>query len=166
VRTTEETTASISARLRAIRISRGLSLLDVEIASRREIRAVVLGSYERGDRSLSIKKAIAIAKFYGLPLTYLLEEPKPTGGSSPAPIIDLRRVRALLSSEPSVVSESSSLRTLTTFISGVVQLRNDYNGEVLSIRQSDLISLALTIGREAHEIVEILRDKRILIQAK
>lgn len=166
MRTTGATTHSICARLRAIRTARGLSLLDVEIQSKREIRAVVLGSYERGDRSLSIKKAIALANFYAIPLTYLLEEPRPTGGSNPAPIIDLRRVRSLLSSDLSAVSESFSLRTITTFISGVVQLRNDYNGEVLSMRQSDLTSLALTIGRETHDIVKILSDQKLLIHAK
>ena len=33
---------------------------------------MVIGSYERADRSLSIAKAIELADFYGVPLAYLL----------------------------------------------------------------------------------------------
>ena len=59
---TEITDTFVSERLRSIRRAQSLSLNDVEIASNGAIKAVVLGSYERGSRSLSVKRAIQIAK--------------------------------------------------------------------------------------------------------
>ena len=48
----------IRLRIRSLRRERGLTLLDFERASGGRIRAVVLGAYERGDRSMSLSKVI------------------------------------------------------------------------------------------------------------
>lgn len=157
------TNEAICARIRAIRISKGLSLSDVEMASHRRIRAVVLGSYERGDRSLSIKKAIDIAAFYGLPLTYLLEQPTAAEGVIRPPVIDLRRIRTIMASSQEMVSISPELRAIFTFISGIVALRNDWNGEVLSMRTSDISLLAMTLGKNSDEITKICSERRLLL---
>ena len=154
---------AICARLRSIRISKGLSLSDVENASKRSIRAVVLGSYERGDRALSVKKAIEIAAFYGVPLTYLLEEPKAALGVIRPPVIDLRQIRSIISDSQKMDSITPELRTIFTFISGVVALRNDWNGEVLSMRSSDISLLAMTLGKNSDEISKILNQRRLLL---
>jgi transcriptional regulator with XRE-family HTH domain len=154
---------AICARLRAIRISKGLSLSDVEIASKRSIRAVVLGSYERGDRALSVKRAIEIAAFYGVPLTYLLEEPKAAQGVIRPPVIDLRQIRKIMADSQEMVSITPELGTIFTFISGIVALRNDWNGEVLSMRASDISLLAMTLGKNSDEISKIFRERRLLL---
>jgi transcriptional regulator with XRE-family HTH domain len=154
---------AICARLRAIRISKGLSLSDVEIASKRSIRAVVLGSYERGDRALSVKRAIEIAAFYGVPLTYLLEEPKAAQGVIRPPVIDLRQIRKIMADSQEMVSITPELGTIFTFISGVVALRNDWNGEVLSMRASDISLLAMTLGKNSDEISKIFSERRLLL---
>jgi transcriptional regulator with XRE-family HTH domain len=154
---------AVCTRLRSIRISKGLSLSDVEIASKRSIRAVVLGSYERGDRALSVKKAIEIAAFYGVPLTYLLEEPKSAEGVIPPPVIDLRQVRSIISDSQKMDSITPELRTIFTFISGIVALRNDWNGEVLSMRSSDISLLAMTLGKNSDEISTIFNERRLLL---
>jgi transcriptional regulator with XRE-family HTH domain len=154
---------AICARLRAIRISKGLSLSDVEIASKRSIRAVVLGSYERGDRALSVKRAIEIAAFYGVPLTYLLEEPKAAQGVIRPPVIDLRQIRKIMADSQEMVSITPELGTIFTFISGIVALRNDWNGEVLSMRASDISLLAMTLGKNSDEISKIFSERRLLL---
>ena len=60
---------TLGARLRAIRTQQGLSLHGVEEKSRGRWKAVVVGSYERGDRSVTVQKLAELADFYGVPLS-------------------------------------------------------------------------------------------------
>ncbi len=159
------TIESISARLRAIRIAKGLSLSDVERLSGGAIPAVVLGSYERGDRSLSVKKAILIANFYELPLTYLLAQPSASSSAPLAYVVDLRSLTRFVREKESKF-ENLALRSVITFISGIVNLRNDWNGEVLSIRSTDLTAMALAIGKSHEDVVSILHTNNLLIKVK
>ena len=50
---------SLGARLRSIRQQQGLSLQGVEEKSNGRWKAVVVGSYERGDRAISVAKLAA-----------------------------------------------------------------------------------------------------------
>ena len=156
----------ICARIRALRISKGLSLSDVEIQSQHRIRAVVLGSYERGDRSLSVKRAITIADFYGVPLSYLLEPPNSSYEQPLRVIIDLRRIRIMMSEPAQLSLASSGVQIILRFIAAVVARRNDWNGEVLSIRADDLTALAMSIGKNSDEIKEILDENQLLLNPK
>ena len=156
----------VSSRLRAIRISKGLTLRDVEVASNRRIRAVVLGSYERGDRTLSVRMAIVIAHFYGVPLSYLLEEPEKPSGISSALILDLRRFRVILENSTLSQRNLSTLRSVITFTGEIVKLRNDWNGELISLRSSDLTLLAAAIGSSQRELEYALRLHRLIIDTK
>jgi transcriptional regulator with XRE-family HTH domain len=61
-------------RLRAIRKSKGWSLQDVELHSNGKWKAVVVGSYERADRAISLKKAISLMQFYQVPITELFPD--------------------------------------------------------------------------------------------
>lgn len=160
------TTAEICARIRAIRISKGLSLSEVEIQSDRTLRAVVLGSYERGDRTLSVKKAITIADFYGVPLSYLLEPPRADKAVLQAPVIDLRRIRTIMADPQHLALMTPNLRTMIRFIGGIVELRNDWNGELLSMRLGDLTALAMAVGASHEEMWKILNEKKILLLPK
>jgi len=56
----------LGARLRALRRDLGMSLAEVEAASDGAINGVVLGSYERGDRTLSVIRLEELARFYGV----------------------------------------------------------------------------------------------------
>ena len=160
---TTPTTESISHRLRSIRLSKALSLRDVQIASSGRIPAVVLGSYERGDRSLSVKKAIVIAEFYEVPLAYLLAEPIISQHNLGGVVIDLRRLRLLALDRVSIVNEDLPFRILSTFISGIVAKRDDWNGEVLSLRTSDIESLALSMGSSCQALIQMLNTNKLLI---
>lgn len=155
----------ISSRLRAIRISRGLTLHDVEVASNRRIRAVVLGSYERGDRTLSVRMAIVIAQFYGVPLSYLLEEPKEPAGMTGAVILDLRRCRLIMEDSTLTQRNLTIMHSVVRFTSEIIKLRNDWNGELISLRCSDMTLLAAAIGLPRRELEEILRSHRLFIEA-
>ncbi len=155
---------SIAQRLREIRTAKGLSLRDVQIASAGKIPAVVLGSYERADRALSVGRAIQIAEFYGLPLTYLLSEPASIKEYGESIVIDLRRLRLLAGDQSSISDEGIHVRTVTTYIAGIINKRNDWNGEVLTVRADDVEFLATALGGTRKSLIEILRRNKMLIQ--
>lgn len=155
---------SISQRLRNIRTAKGLSLRDVQIASAGQIPAVVLGSYERGDRALSVGRAIQIAEFYGLPLTYLLSEAVSIKEQGESIVIDLRRLRLLAGDQRSMRDEGIHVRTVATYAAGIVGKRNDWNGEVLTVRADDVEFLATALGGTRESLLEILRSKKMLIE--
>jgi transcriptional regulator with XRE-family HTH domain len=75
---TDQRLSKLGRRLRALRIERGLSLIDVERDSRGLLKGVVVGSYERGDRNVSITRLFEIAEFYGVHIADLITE---TGGT-------------------------------------------------------------------------------------
>ena len=133
---------SVTENLRKIRAARGWTLSDVERKSHGRWKAVVIGSYERADRSLSIAKAIELADFYGVPLAYLLGIESSTSLSnsfdqeSPTRLmVDLRKI-----------SRSKQSEKLALFTAWITAQRQDWNGEVLTIRASDLSTLALLLN--------------------
>ena len=76
--TTPTFAKALGARLRAIRTQQGLSLQGVEELSRGRWKAVVVGSYERGDRSVTVEKLAGLAQFYGIPTIDLLPPGAPS----------------------------------------------------------------------------------------
>jgi transcriptional regulator with XRE-family HTH domain len=128
---------ALGARLRSIRQQQGLSLNQVEERSRGEWKAVVVGSYERGDRAVTVQRLSELADFYGVPVNELLPEPAPSA-AGPAPsermVLDLER----LSSVP-----SERAGPLARYARAIQAQRGDYNGKVLSIRREDLRTLAV-----------------------
>ena len=153
----------IAARLRSIRLSRNMTLAEVETKSHKQLRAVALGSYERGDRTLSVKKASELSDFYEVPLSYLLTGHSPIQGLTHKIVMDLRRVREL-----SVISTTQSLtqRILFSFLFGIIKERQDFNGEVLSLRTSDIEYLTITIGCSDEELRIYLDQNKLLFETK
>src|SRR3954462_14769196 len=127
---------SLGARLGAIRTQQGLSLHGVEERSAGRWKAVVVGSYERGDRAVTVQRLAELADFYGVPVSALL----PDAGSGsvveapPRLVIDLER----LGSVPAGRAGPLARAAVT-----IQSQRGDYNGKVLSIRQDDLRTLAV-----------------------
>ena len=94
---------TLGARLRAIRTQQGLSLHGVEEKSRGRWKAVVVGSYERGDRAVTVQRLAELAEFYGVPVGELLPDAAPSGASA------LRRRKARSRAWP--ISSSSPERS-------------------------------------------------------
>lgn len=140
---------SLGARLRAIRTQQGLSLHGVEEKSQGRWKAVVVGSYERGDRAVTVQRLSELADFYGVPVSELLPEGVPTPANEPASrlIIDLEQ----LSSVP-----ADKAAPLARYAATIQSQRGDYNGRVLSIRQEDLRSLAVIYDASPGALTEQL----------
>ncbi len=142
---------ALGARLRAIRTQQGLSLHGVEEKSHGRWKAVVVGSYERGDRAVTVQRLSELADFYGVPVAELLPEgtsaAAPANEPAPRLIIDLEQ----LSTVPAQQSAP-----LARYAATIQSQRGDYNGRVLSIRQEDLRSLAVIYDASPTALTEQL----------
>jgi transcriptional regulator with XRE-family HTH domain len=138
---------ALGARLRAIRTQQGLSLHGVEEKSQGRWKAVVVGSYERGDRAVTVQKLAELADFYGVPVSELLPGSLPNGVAEAPPrlVLDLERLSA-------VPAEKAG--PLARYVATIQSQRGDYNGRVLSVRQEDLRTLAVIYDSSATALVE------------
>src|SRR6185436_16923 len=88
---------ALGSKLRAIRAQQHLSLHGVERKSGGKWKAVVVGSYERGDRAVSVARLAELAEFYGVPISELLptEEGVPSAriDSSNKIVLDLQKLQ-------------------------------------------------------------------------
>lgn len=140
---------ALGGRLRAIRTQQGLSLQGVEQRSGGMWKAVVVGSYERGDRAVTVQRLAEIADFYGVPVSALLPDSGPAGHPEPPPklVLDLERLQ-------SVPSEKAG--PLARYAQTIQSQRGDYNGKVLSIRADDLRALAVIYDLPPSDLAEEL----------
>ncbi len=162
---TQVTIQDVSSKLRAIRTAKSLSLSDVELLSNGTLKAVVLGSYERGARTLSVKRAIAIAELYQVPISQLFTDEKPveivlTGKT----VLDLRAInkRAHHSSHPAF----DRYQLLARVAQKIVRSRQDWNGEVLSLRQSDLETIAILFDQPISVVINWMDEERVLLKKR
>ena len=156
------TPLEISIRLRQIRRQQNLTLKQVEIRSRGKWKAVVIGSYERGTRSLSISKAKSLCEFYGVPLSALfqIEGIQQVPPSEGALRIDLRNLRSKISQNDSLIGQ---LHNLLSFIA---RRRDDWNGEIMTIRLQDNEVLGLLVQKEQSELRKALEIRDLLFKAQ
>jgi transcriptional regulator with XRE-family HTH domain len=146
---------ALGIRLRAIRTQQGLSLHGVEEKSQGRWKAVVVGSYERGDRAVTVQRLAELADFYGVPVSELLPEGEAVAAAEPAArlIIDLEQ----LSSVP-----PDKAAPLARYAATIQSQRGDYNGRILSIRQEDMRSLAVIYDASPSALTEQLIDWGVL----
>ena len=159
------TIEDVAAKLRAIRTAQSLSLSEVEAMSDGELKAVVLGSYERGARTLSVKRAIAISELYQVPISQLFGDDEPIQlVTSEKLVIDLRAInkRAVDANHP----DFTLYQLLARVAQRIVRSRQDWNGEVLSLRQSDLETIALMFDQQISEVMRWLEDERVLLKVR
>jgi transcriptional regulator with XRE-family HTH domain len=146
----------IGRRMRAARKKRGWTI--AEMAEIGKIKAVVIGSYERGSRNMPISRLGEVARILGVDVAYLLGQP--IGRQVPALVLTLD-LRAI--SRPSFTNPTR-LALLVTYCAGIVKKRSDWNGEVLSIRESDLLNLSFAMGIEQADLLQWLTGENYLLK--
>jgi transcriptional regulator with XRE-family HTH domain len=139
---------ALQSRLRAVRVSKGLTLSQVSIQSKGSISAIALGSYERGDRSLSTQKLFEISQIYGVPVAELLSSPN-KGFDFGRVIIDLKKLS---------LNQDSSTEAPLKIIQRIAAMRHDWNGEVISLRSTDVMLLKIFADFSEEEISKFLQN--------
>ena len=152
----------LGSRLRAIRQQQGLTLQQVEELSGGKWKAVVVGSYERGDRAVSVSKLAELSEFYNVPVTELLPKDELTGAPSPPVhpkvMLDLRKL--------SRGDLDPDLKPVSRFAHQIQLQRGDFNGNVLTIRGEDLRALSVIFGTDPDELVGRLEDEGVLAHVR
>jgi transcriptional regulator with XRE-family HTH domain len=139
---------TLQTRMRLIRESRHLTLTQAAKLSKGQITAIALGSYERGDRSVSARKLITIANLYEVPVSELFEASlnfMPDERIS----IDLRKI--LTTSNPVA-------QKITEVLRNIARMRGDWNGEVISLRAQDISNFQVFTGLSAEQIKQVIAD--------
>lgn len=146
--------AELGERLRNVRQQQDFSLHDVEAASDGELKASVVGAYERGERAVSVSRLRALADFYRVPVSTLL--PSSAGETARASsrggerlVIDLTALEY-----DGVASEEREV--IERYVGAIQAQRGDYNGRVLTVRSSDVRALAAVLDRDVPEFREHL----------
>jgi len=152
----------VGARLRAVRRQKRLSLQAVEASSGQEFKASVLGAYERGERAISVPRLQRLARLYDVPVDQLLPaDLAPPGaqaqGNEPANSRGhgrFAKVRIDLNSlKDAAGPEAAALRR---FLATIQVERQDFNGQVLTIRGDDLRVIGATFGLGVAEKIATL----------
>jgi transcriptional regulator with XRE-family HTH domain len=150
---------ALGARLRAIRMQQHLSLHGVERKSAGKWKAVVVGSYERGDRAVSVQRLAELADFYGVPVSDLLPpDDAPFAGAGGAPplsriILNLDKVAALTDPNAAI---------LQRFTASIRRQRGDIGNRTLPVRHEDLRTLALMYDSTIEALTERLVRWQVL----
>jgi transcriptional regulator with XRE-family HTH domain len=150
---------ALGTRLRAVRMQQHLSLHGVERKSGGKWKAVVVGSYERGDRAVSVQKLAELADFYGVPVGDLLppEDSPFAGGGGATPlnriVLNLDRVHAL---------DDGNADVLKRFTTSIQRQRGDVGARTLPVRHEDLRVLALMYDTTIEALTERLVRWQVL----
>jgi transcriptional regulator with XRE-family HTH domain len=145
----------IGQRMRIARKKRGWTI--AEMAEIGKIKAVVIGSYERGSRNMPISRLGEIARILGVDVEYLLGQSPSRQVTALVLTLDLRAI-----SRPSFTNPAR-LALVVTYCAGIVKKRSDWNGEILSIRESDLLNLSFAMGIEQADLLQWLIAENYLI---
>lgn len=145
----------VGERLRAIRRQKGLSLHDVEARSGQEFKASVLGAYERGERAISVPRLLRLAELYRVPPDQLL--PRGANGDVEIDLTDSSSSRSVAEGFTIDLvrlheTEDDDAAVVARYAATIQLQRQDFNGQMLTIRNDDLRVLAAVMGRSPDEL--------------
>ena len=139
---------TLHTRMRLIRESRHLTLIQAAKLSKGQISAIALGSYERGDRSVSARKLIMIANLYEVPISQLFE-PQRNFMPEERISIDLRKI---------LTTTNPVAQKITEVLRKIARMRGDWNGEVISLRAHDINNMEVFTGLTPEEIQAVIAE--------
>jgi transcriptional regulator with XRE-family HTH domain len=155
------TSESVAARIRFLRKSRGWTLHQVEELSGGSIKAVVMGSYERGSRALSLARTIELAELFNIPLANLLGD---FSGTDHTQAQSMTLDQRMINERAKTQGDRNTL-ILHSFITAIALRRSDWNGEVLTLRSSDFDTLTLVFELNLAQLRTWLFEEKLALQA-
>lgn len=143
--------ARLGEHLRRLRKQKGLSLLDVETASKQEFKASVLGAYERGERAISAARLGRLAELYSLPLQAMLPRDDTATADESATGLAVDLVRLAEADAP----EAKAVARYVRLLQG---RRGEWAGRVFRIRAEDVRALAGVLDLAPPDLLRRLDD--------
>jgi transcriptional regulator with XRE-family HTH domain len=150
---------AVAERLRRVRVSRHLTLHDVEAMTSGEFKASVLGAYERGDRSLSIRRLARLAEVYGVDPAQLLsaeDEIDLRGLQAEEDEIDLRGLQAEERRARPTTGTDLPLAAVARLSADVRTRRRELVFTPLTLRASDVEFLGILFAFDQEQLDELL----------
>ena len=149
---------ALGRRLRSVRLQQGLTLQGVEAKSDGRWKAIVVGSYERADRAITVTRLTELAEFYGVPPTLLLPDARsvPPNPRGPELVLDLQRLLEV---------PSQLAGPLARYAAVVQSQRADVADKGFAIRSEDVRSLAVVCNLPAQTLTDQLIDCGVLSAA-
>lgn len=151
----QEYLRTVGERLRVARQLRGLSRREVQENSGGRWKSGAIGMYERGHRAITVVKLAELAEFYQYPVAHFFpDQPiRPTTVDDGSVVLDLRRIPAIfpLPADP-----------LVRYASAIAAQRTGPGAQALTIRASDLISLAVICNVSPAELTRQLTAAGVL----
>jgi len=145
----------VGEHLRRLRKQKGLSLLDVEAASKKEFKASVLGAYERGERTISAARLAALADVYRLPLQAMLPpDGRAATDGAPGIALDVERLTQVQTPEG---------QTVARFVRLLQAQRRDWAERVVRIRSDDIRVLACAVDRTPTDLIALLDEMKVRV---
>ena len=140
---------ALGAQLRSVRSTAGLSLQGVEQRSSGRWKAVVVGSYERGDRAITVQRLAELAEFDEVPVASLLLPTSPSEAAAAPPrlVLDLDRLAQV---------SGDTGQPLERYAQTIQEQRGEHGASSLSIRAEDLRTLAVIYDLAPEALVEQL----------
>lgn len=145
-----------------MRMANHLSLKQVEKLSKGRFKASIVGSYERGERSVLTYRLVELATLYGVSAASIISEAgRPSSRRKYDPNagirIDVQRVSQI---------GKEGYRDLKTFIDSIKIARDDPTDTILTLRDHDLPQLSAALGTPTRETLEIMEQLHLLVHAQ
>ena len=152
----DEINKRVGGHIRRLRKQKGLSLLDVETASKKEFKASVLGAYERGERTISAPRLAALADVYRVPMQAMLPpDGRASNDGAPAGIaLDVERLNQVQTPEGQLVAR---------FVRLLQAQRRDWAERVVRIRSDDIRVLACAVDRTPTDLIALLDEMKVRV---
>jgi transcriptional regulator with XRE-family HTH domain len=144
----QDYSAAVGARLRVVRHRRGMTLQQVEQRSAGRFTAAVVGSYERGDRAVTVPTLAELAEFYDVPTAQLLpQHPTAATGGDRTLRIDLHRLAAL---------PAQHVGPLARYASAARSNDDDSADGILTLREQDLQCLSVLYALPPDFLIQMM----------
>lgn len=137
---------TVGAVLRRLRRERDLTLHEVRDRSGGRFKPSVLGSYERGERSISLERFCELARVYRITPDRML-------GEVMSEVSPESRSEVVIALDRLPFIEGEERRVVTDFIQLILRRRGDRTADVLTLRSGDLEVLAMRAGVEPPELL-------------
>jgi transcriptional regulator with XRE-family HTH domain len=145
-----------------VRRQKRLSLQAVAAASNQEFKASVLGAYERGERAISVPRLQRLARLYDVPVEQLLPEAVRDAGLPGATREPSATGRVSIDLLAAKAASGELASALQRFVASIQVERQDFNGQVLTVRSDDLRVIGATFGMSVEQIVSTLGSLGLL----